>query len=335
MDATALFALCNAMMANATGTPLMLPIITAPTFDQNPSTSNSAATPNSSHKAEKEAERRDKTNQRFAELQQLVRKDYNEKMSQADILKYALKAAINHKREFYSDPRTRGLYAALGKIEQLTIQHSNSLNFPIITKYTNTQRVEKFFEDFRDIFLPVFTPESAPEGSPAPSTSGAPASDDADLARKEIRAKREQARRDKQADGFGLLRQFIKENHLVKTGDQKIQTLECIIAYLKTKPSTHPSQTDAAQFDIGFTHGRHLGQNLIVSFFKSDVHLFPHTNALFNFINSQLGPVYTIIHKDDIKFDITAVMKFKALYPAIFELVALMTPPPTAPQTPV
>ena len=79
MDAT-LIAMCSAMMnTTATGAPVVLPVIPSADSNQNPPTSSSAAT-STSHKAEKESERRDKTNQLFAELQKLVSKDYNGKM---------------------------------------------------------------------------------------------------------------------------------------------------------------------------------------------------------------------------------------------------------------
>ncbi|CAL2052006.1 unnamed protein product [Caenorhabditis brenneri] len=322
--------MCNAVMnTTATGFPLVIPVVPAGPLD--PSTSNSAATATSSHKAEKEMERRDKTNERFAELQQLARKDYNGRMSQANISKYALKAAIKHKREFYSDPRSRGLNTALERTEQVVIQHLNALNLPHPTNYTTVQRVEKMFEDFRDVALPVFTPKIAPANPPALSTAatGASTSDDFDKARKEIRANREQNRRNNQADGFGLLRQFIAENNLVPLGNQKIQTLECIIDFLKTELTPQPSLIDAALFEIGLTHGRHLGQNLAISFFKNDVNLFSHTKSLENFIDSQLGPINSLSHIANLKFEDTAITKFMSLHPTIIDLNDTIIPSPT------
>ncbi|CAL2031996.1 unnamed protein product [Caenorhabditis brenneri] len=326
MEAT-LLAMCNAVInTTATGFPLVFPVIPAATSDENPSTSNSAATATSNHKAEKERERRDETNERFAELRKLARKDYNGTMSQADILKYALKAAIRHKREFYSDPRSRGLNTALERTEHVVLHHLKSLNLPHPINYTTAQRVEKLFEDFRDVVLPVFTPKTTPANPPALST-GAPATDDADKAR--IKANREQNRRNNQADGFGLLRQFIAENKLVPLGNQKIQTLECMISFLKTEPIPRPSHTDAALFETGITLGKHLGKNLAISFFESDVHLFPHSTSLQNFMDSQLGPINSSSHIVSFKFDNTAITKFMSLHPNIIDLNDIIIPSPT------
>ncbi|CAL2052005.1 unnamed protein product [Caenorhabditis brenneri] len=315
----------------ANGFSLVLPAIPAATSDENPSTSNSAATVTSNHKAEKERERRDKTNERFVELQKLVKPDYSGKMSQANILKATLKAAIKIKREFYSDPRSRGLNAAILKIEEMTASHVESLNFPSCTKFTIAQRVEKMFEDFRDVVLPVFTPKNAPANSTALLTAATEAatSDDADKAKREIIANREQHRRDNQADGFGSLRQFIAENKLVPLGNQKIQTLECMIDFLTSKPTPQPSQTDAVLFKIGFTQGKHLGLNLVASFFKSDVHLFSHTNSLQNFIESQLGDINSSSHISSLKFDDSAITKFKSLHPTVIDPFAPIVPSPT------
>ncbi|CAL2048511.1 unnamed protein product [Caenorhabditis brenneri] len=328
MNAT-LLAMCNAVLnGNATGFPLMLPVIPAVTSD--PSTSNSAVTVTSNHKAEKESERRDKTNERFAELQTLARKDYNGKMSQANILQYALKAAIKHKRKFYSDPRSRGLNAALERTEQVVIRHLNVLNLPHPTNHITVQRVEKLFEDFRDVALPVFTPKTAPANPPALSTvaTGATTSDDADKAIKEMRANREQNRRNNQADGFGLLRQFIAENKLVPLGNQKIHTLECMIDFLKTELTPQPSRIDASLFEIGLTQGKHLGKNLVISFFKNDVNFFSHTKSLENFIDSQLGPINSSSHIANLKFDDAAITKFMSLHPTIIDLNTTIIPSP-------
>ncbi|CAL2043167.1 unnamed protein product [Caenorhabditis brenneri] len=320
---------------NSIGTPPVLPMIPAATSDPSSSTSNSTATPNWNHKSEKEHERRDLTNQRFAELQELVRKDFNGKMSQADILKGALKAAIKTKREFYTDPRSRGVHTALERTEHVAIQYLKSSNLPRPTYYITSQRVEKLFEDFRDNFMPVFVPKAAPADPSASSTSGGSSSDDAARARKEIRAKREQARRDNQSDGFGLLKQFIDENELVKRGDQKIHILECIIAFLKFRPISHPSQSAAAQFDIGFTQGRHLGQNLSAAFFKSDAHLSAHTEDLHKFFTIHLGAIDPSSQAVKFKFDKDSVLNFMALHPAILDLMVRITPPSTVTPTPV
>ncbi|CAL2052007.1 unnamed protein product [Caenorhabditis brenneri] len=258
-----------------------------------------------------------------------------EKMSQANILEYALKAAIKHKREFYSDPRSRGLNAALGRTEQLVIQHLNALNLPHPTNYTTVQRLEKMFEDFRDVVLPVFTPKTAPANPPALLTAATPTSDNAEKARKEMRANREQNRINNQTDGFGLLRQFIAENNLVPLGNQKIQTLECIIDFLKTEITPQPSRIDATLFKIGLTQGKHLGQNLAVSFFESDVHLFFHTKLLENFIESQLGPINSSSHIANLKFDDEAVTKFMSLHPNIIDLNDTIIPSPTPAPTPI
>ncbi|CAL2048039.1 unnamed protein product [Caenorhabditis brenneri] len=326
MDATIL-AMYNAVMnRNATAAPLVLPMI--PVANLDPSTSNSAATVTSNHKAEKESEQRDKTNERFAELQRLARKDYNRKMNQANILQYALKAAIKHEREFYSDPRSRGLNAALERTEHVTIQHLKSFNLPHPTNHITVQRVEKLFEDFRDVVLPVFTPKTAPANPPALLTAatGAAVSDDADKARREIRAIREQNRRDNQADGFGLLRQFIAENKLVPLGNQKIQILECMIDFLKTELTPLPSRIDAALFETGLTQGKQLGKNLAISFFENDVNLFSHTKSLENFIDSQLGPINLSSHVAKLKFDDTAIIKFMSLHPTIIDLNTTIIP---------
>ncbi|CAL2048605.1 unnamed protein product [Caenorhabditis brenneri] len=337
MNAT-LFEMNKAIInTTATGFPLLLPVIPAVTSDANPSTSNSAATATSNHKAEKESERRDKTNERFAELQKLARKDYNGKMSQADILKYALKAAIKHKREFYSDPRSRGLNAALERTEHVTIQHLKSLNLPHPTNHITVQRVEKLFEDFRDVVLPVFTPKTAPANPPAflTAATGASTSDDADKARKEIKAIREQNRRNNQADGFGLLRQFIAENRLVPLGNHKIDTLECMIDFLKTELTPQPSRIDAALFETGLTQGKHLGQNLAISFFKSDVNLFSRTTSFQNFIESQLGSINSSSHIVKLNIDDTAIKKFKSLHPTIIDMNATIIPSSTPAPTSV
>ncbi|CAL2031995.1 unnamed protein product [Caenorhabditis brenneri] len=323
MDAT-LLSMCNAMInTNAIGAPLVFPIIPSADSNQNPSTSN---------KAEKESERRDKTNQLFAELQTLVSKDNNGKMSQADVLRATLKAAIK-KRDIYSDPRKRGLNSALVKIEQLSVSHVESMSLPIPSKCITIQRVKKLFEDLQDVVMPVVIPKTSSANTPVPST-GTPASND----EKEKRAKREQARRDNQSDGYDSLRKFIDENKLVKCGTQKIHVLECMIAFLNNTPTSQPSTTAAAEYEIGFNLGRHLGQNFVVSFFKTDVHLFSQHLALFNFIESQLGSSNYVFKKDDIKFDITAVMKFRTLYPAIFDMIffaSLITLKPTATPTSV
>ncbi|CAL2032050.1 unnamed protein product [Caenorhabditis brenneri] len=247
-------------------------------------------------------------------------------ISQADILKYALKAAIRHKREFYSDPRSRGLNTALERTEHVVLQHLKSLKLPHPTNHITAQRVEKLFEDFRDVVLPVFTPKTIPANPPALST-GAPACDNTDKAR--IKANREQNRRNNQADGFGLLRQFIAENKLVPLGNQKIQTLECMISFLKTEPTPQPSHTDAALFETGITQGKHLGKNLAISFFESDVHLFPHSSSLENFIDSQLGPINFSSHIVSFKFDDIAIMKFMSLHPNIIDLNDIIIPSPT------
>ncbi|EGT30879.1 hypothetical protein CAEBREN_04748 [Caenorhabditis brenneri] len=320
---------------DATGAPPALPVIPPATLEPSSSTSNTVATPTFNHKANKEHERRDLTNQRFAELQQLVRKDYNGKMSQADILKAALKAAIKTKREFYTDPRSRGVHTALEKTEHVAIQYLKSSNLPRPTYYITSRRVEKMFEDFRDIFMPVFIPKAAPESPPAPSATGPSASEDAEMARKEIRAKREQARRDNQSDGFGLLKQFIDENKLVKRGDQKIHILECIIAYLKWSTISQPSQLTASEFVVGFTQGRHIGQNLAAAFFKSDAQLSTHTEDLHKFFTTHLGAIDPASQAVEFKFDKDSVLNFMALHPAILDLMARITPPPTVPSTPV
>ncbi|CAL2032049.1 unnamed protein product [Caenorhabditis brenneri] len=330
MDATLLSMYNTVMNTNATGAPLVLPAIPSADSNQNPSTSNSAATP-TSHKAEKESERRDKTNQLFADLQKLVSKDYDRKMSQADVLRATLKAAIK-KRDIYSDPRKRGLNSALVKIEQLSVSLVESLSLPILSKCITIQRVKKLFEDIQDVVLPVFILKTSSVNTPVPSTE-TPASND----EKEKRAKREQARRDNQTDGYDSLRKFIDENKLVKRGTQKIHVLECMIAFLKDTPTSQSSSTAAAEYEIGFNLGRHMGQNFVVSFFKTDVHLFAHYSSLFNFIESQLGSSNYVFKKDDIKFDITAVMNFRTLYPAIFDMIffaSLITLKATATPTP-
>ncbi|CAL2043166.1 unnamed protein product [Caenorhabditis brenneri] len=337
MDAAFFATIYSSIMnANATGAPLVLPIIPAATT---PSTRNPGSTSNLTRKYRKESERRDRTNQRFAVLQELVAKDSNGKMSQANILEASLKAAIKTKREFYSDPRSRGLNAALEKIKQLSLTHLGSLNFPSYTKFTYAQRLDIVIEDFLDMVLPVFIPKVVPGSPPVSPTSAAPPSPfaqfNADRARKDIRMIREQARRDKLADGFSLLQQFIAENHLVPSGNEKIQILECIIEYLKEKPVPNPSQIDSAEFENGFTQGKLLGQNLIVAFFKSDVHLFAHHISLINLIESQLGPIDSSTNMVNLKLGNAAVMKFKSFHPTILDLIDLITPPSTVPSTPV
>ncbi|CAL2043169.1 unnamed protein product [Caenorhabditis brenneri] len=349
---------------NATGTPLMVPIITAATLNQNPSTSNSAAimntnatgtsqalpvlppatldrntstsnsaTPN--RKSDKEKERREKTNQLFEELFDLIRKQGDGNMSQAKILTAALKAAKNHKREFQSDPQSRGLFDSLEKVKQLTIQQLGSLNLPHPANYTSLQNLEKIFEDFLDVVLPVTPSTHVPVDSSTPSSSDAPESDDVEKTRKEKRKNREQNRRNHLDEGFELLRQFIAKNNLVKSGDQKIQVLETIIAFLRSKPTLQPSQTAAAQYDTGFIQGRHSSQNLAQEFFENDIHLSYHATALQNYIASQIGPLNSPTHMANFRFDNTAITNFRSLHPGMIGFNGPMTPSPTALEAPV
>ncbi|EGT30852.1 hypothetical protein CAEBREN_21492 [Caenorhabditis brenneri] len=278
------------------------------------------------NKADKEAERRDQTNQRFAELQKLVAEDTNGKMSQANILRAAFETVTKIIMESSPDPQLQGINDALEKIKQLTITHLESLKLP---ETDLVQKLEEMLAMFRDIFIPgtpITTLTAAPLSPPA-TFSPPTIVHDADKARKEIRKNREQSRRNIQSDGFGALRKFIAENKIDTKGTQKIQVLEAIIAFIQNKPQAQPPRRDSAQYLIGFEQGKHLAQNVVITYFENHPHLSIHIEALKNIMNSQLGPLDNSIKTDDIELDQVAFRNFQWRYPNLF--VKQSAPKPT------
>ncbi|CAL2043140.1 unnamed protein product [Caenorhabditis brenneri] len=276
-------------------------------------------------KADKEAERRDKTNIRFTEFQELVAPDSNGKMSQANILKAALDTVVKIKRETNTNPRVHGLNEAIERMERLTLHYLNSLK---LTETDYVQTLKEMLEMFRDILIPgrpttTLTPSNSSATFTPPTIAFVDneGGNDANKTRKAVKKHREQCRRNNQADGFGLLRQFIAENNIVPNGTQKLQVLETIIAFIRNSrasPVDQPVHHDPAQYQIGFEQGKHLAKNVITAFFKSIAHLRTEIDALHSFMGSQLGPLGSSIKSNDIKLDQVALRKFLTCYPTLF-----------------
>ncbi|EGT30906.1 hypothetical protein CAEBREN_13327 [Caenorhabditis brenneri] len=317
MDSTSFFRAMLAFLNNPVAGPI--PVINYPGTPQ--VFTVIPAAPLTKYKKEKE--RRDKINKKFADLQNLVAKDSNKRMSQTQILRAALETVVKIKRESSADPQLQGLNDAVEKIEHLAIFYLKSVKGTI-----HVQTLKEMLAMFRDIIItgrPTITSTIAPKNPPATFTPAAA------NARKETKKHREQGRRNMQTDGYGALREFIAENKLVPRWSQKLQVLEAIIAYIQNKPVNRPSQRGNAQYLIGFEQGKHLAINAVTAYFKSNLHLFIHIAALHNFMYPKLGPLDYSIKTADVKLDPIALQKFFTCYPNLLirqtHLNSVIAPP--------
>ncbi|CAL2043165.1 unnamed protein product [Caenorhabditis brenneri] len=321
------------------------------------------AAPNLNQKADKEAERRDQTNQRFAELQNLVAKDFIGKMSQANILKAAFEAVVKIKNESFPDPlqglkdaikrrptmlktlkkcwqcsgdaeRQEELKEKIAMLKNLVVKDLDQKMCQLdILKATHKAALKIKNISASGPYCRGNQSSSTSEDTTSDSFAGAGGVD-----MKQIRRQREQNRRDCHSEGYSLLRQFIHENGLCDyISLHRTQILDVMISYISqaNTVSLPDSPVDLKLYLDGFEHGKTVGKASVISFFETDPFLMNQSAAFQTFLELHLGtsssstPSSPSPIAPHVQFNPFLIYQLPLLYPDLFALPVLQIPSST------
>uniref|UniRef100_A0A1I7V2G1 BHLH domain-containing protein n=1 Tax=Caenorhabditis tropicalis TaxID=1561998 RepID=A0A1I7V2G1_9PELO len=261
-----------------------------------------------------EVKRRINTNEKFEELEKLVRNQWDGKLKQEIVLRKAFDLVTDLKKTA-SNPHHSGFLNGFNQVKNITISSLISLKMDKKTTENYIKELEKILPEYPD---PCSSSETIPgeeiidvigfddaeevlsesQDTSAPSET-TPAegiveiNETEDERKKRMHMEREKIRRDGLTKAYQNLNKFIAENNLWNGNGkpEKIETVSVTINFIRSSQGKQwLDSQDFLLFLNGLHNGRVIAKIFFSNFFQSDENLHIHRSTLEQFINLPLIP---------------------------------------------